>query len=212
MTPTATQARFTPATMPSRTPALAWPSASEYRQRIEEEIAPRLRSKGATDIEIAREVVAEAAKRQKSDAKLREAHKDLEAFFVGMLLTEMKKSVKKTSGLTDGGRGEEIFEKMMTEQQSKAIANRGDGLGIATMLDQAHLRRMINIRPGTEGWSNGIPALQQAEAAKRAWEASNSTELDGMTPMAADPTDEARMAAVRSEARAAYARVAGTTK
>jgi len=194
---------FTPATMPSRTPALAWPTVSEYRQRIEEEIAPRLRSKGATDAEVAQEVVREAAKRRESDGKLREAHRDLEAFFVGMVLSEMKKSVRKDSGLTDGGRGEEIFDKMLTEQQAKAIAGRGDGLGIATMLDQAHLRKMFSFVPdqsagGQMAINAGAPAGDEGLAPSYLMADASTTD--------SDPASAMRLAVARNDAQAAYAK------
>jgi flagellar protein FlgJ len=145
-----TQSIRMPAGAPNPTPRLAWPTDEALAARVREEIGDRLRAKGATPKEIDDMVAERVTKEKEKHTKLRAAHKDFEAFFVGMLLTEMKKTVKKNE-MFDGGRGEEIFEKRLTDEQAKLLVSRGDGFGIARMMDQGYLRSLGATRDNTTG-------------------------------------------------------------
>ena len=68
----------------------------------------------------------------KQDAKLKAACQDMEALFLNMLLSEMRKSVPK-SGLTDGGSQEEIIRSLLDTEMTKNMAHAG-GTGLAEML------------------------------------------------------------------------------
>lgn len=68
----------------------------------------------------------------KKDAKLKAACQDMEALFLNMLLSEMRKSVPK-SGLTDGGSQEEIIRSLLDTELTKNMAHAG-GTGLAEML------------------------------------------------------------------------------
>ena len=66
------------------------------------------------------------------DAKLRAACRDLEAVFLNLLMTQMRKTVPKSS-LVGGGNQEEIFRSMLDSETTKNMARAG-GMGLADML------------------------------------------------------------------------------
>lgn len=83
--------------------------------------------------EAARSAPAQSAgEAARQDAKLRAACKDMEAVFLNMLLTEMRKTVPK-SGLADGGSQEEIIRSLLDGEMAKNMAESG-GTGLADML------------------------------------------------------------------------------
>lgn len=169
-----------PAGAPNPMPRLAWPTDDALAARARQEIGDRLRAQGATDAEIEREVTARVDKEKAKHARLREAHRDFEAFFVGMLITEMKKTVKKND-MFDGGRGEEIFEKRLTDEQAKLLVSRGDGFGIARMMDQGYLRSLGSLRDNATGeWR--IPSDDTIPLAVSEQRINDSTQYGRISP------------------------------
>lgn len=73
-----------------------------------------------------------AAKAAAEDAKLRAACTELEAVFLNILLTQMRKTVPK-GGLTGGGNQEEIFRSLLDSETTKNMARAG-GVGLADTL------------------------------------------------------------------------------
>lgn len=71
----------------------------------------------------------QAGDRAGPEATARQAAKDFEALFIAQMLTSMKIGIDPDS-VMGGGKGEEAFQSMMTEQYGKAIAEMG-GIGIA---------------------------------------------------------------------------------
>ncbi len=72
------------------------------------------------------------ARDEKQDAKLKAACVEMEALFLNMLLTEMRKTVPK-GGLTGGGSQEEIVRSLLDSEMTKNMAQAG-GAGLADML------------------------------------------------------------------------------
>jgi flagellar protein FlgJ len=73
------------------------------------------------------------------DSRLKAVCNDMEALFINHMLSEMRKTVTK-SGLTDGGRAEEIYTSLMDAELAKNLAHRG-ALGLSSMLsEQLNLR------------------------------------------------------------------------
>ncbi len=68
------------------------------------------------------------------DPKLKTACAEMESLFLHHMLSEMRKTVTK-SGLTDGGRAEEIYTSLMDVELAKQMAASG-GLGLAQMLQE----------------------------------------------------------------------------
>jgi Rod binding domain-containing protein len=64
--------------------------------------------------------------------KLYEAASGLEAFVVSILLRAMRKTIKKT--LFSGGRGEEIFQKMLDDKLAELVSRKEGGLGIGKLI------------------------------------------------------------------------------
>jgi len=64
--------------------------------------------------------------------KAREAAKDFEAYFVSMMLREMRKTVPK-SGLLDSGISEEIYRDMFDQAVAQQLASSGS-IGLAKLL------------------------------------------------------------------------------
>lgn len=135
------EAILMPAGYTNRLPGAHWPKEDAIRRRAEAEIGADALLRNATPEQIADAVEDRVTEIKSKNDKLQKANRDFEALFVGMLLTEMKKSVKKND-MFDGGRGEEVFDKMLTTEQAKRMANVGEGFGIAKMLDQAYLRSL----------------------------------------------------------------------
>jgi Rod binding domain-containing protein len=66
--------------------------------------------------------------------ELKAACQEMESLFIHHMLTEMRKTVTK-SGLTDGGRSEEIYTSLMDAEVAKQMAASG-GLGLAKVLEE----------------------------------------------------------------------------
>lgn len=175
-----TDARM-PAGAPNPMPRLQWPTDEVLAARARQEIAPQMRANGRTEEQIELEVSRKVEDEKKKHEKLRGAHKDFEAFFVGMLLTEMKKTVKKNE-MFDGGRGEEIFEKRLTDEQAKMMVSRGDGFGIARMMDQAYLRSLGSSKDNATGeWR--VPSEDVMQLAKPEERVFDSKEYGRISPL-----------------------------
>ena len=76
----------------------------------------------------------ENGSRQVGLKKLKESSRDMEAFFIKMLFSEMKKNVFRTSFLK-GGFAEEIFDDFLIDEYSKR-ASKTDTLGIGKQIYQ----------------------------------------------------------------------------
>ena len=63
----------------------------------------------------------------------------MEALFINHMLSEMRKTVTQ-SGLTDGGRAEEVYTSLMDAELAKDLAQRG-ALGLSDMLRDQLERR-----------------------------------------------------------------------
>lgn len=74
---------------------------------------------------------AQNAQDSKDDAKLKSTCKDMEAMFLNMMMTEMRKTVQK-SKLVDTSK-EEIMTSMLDTEVTKNMASAG-GMGLADML------------------------------------------------------------------------------
>lgn len=78
--------------------------------------------------------------------KIDEAAQDFEASFLTEMLRPMFEEVNKPNELFGGGKGEEIFSGMMTEEYGKKIAERG-GVGLAQFVRD----EMIRIQEAANG-------------------------------------------------------------
>jgi flagellar protein FlgJ len=83
------------------------------------------------------------ASRSKSDAELRKAAQEFEAYFVQQLMTQMRKAIP--SGGLLHSRGEDMFRDLMDEQVGKDIA-KGHGFGLADSL-----YRQLSLEQGHNG-------------------------------------------------------------
>lgn len=90
-----------------------------------------VQTKSASDLTKEFSSAAAKAKASKDDAKLKATCKDMEAMFLNMMLTEMRKTVDK-SKLVDTSK-EEIMTSMLDGEMSKNMASAG-GMGLADML------------------------------------------------------------------------------
>jgi flagellar protein FlgJ len=73
------------------------------------------------------------------DSRINGVCNDMEALFINHMLSEMRKTVTK-SGLTDGGRAEEVYTSLMDAELAKDLAHRG-ALGLSSMLREQLGRR-----------------------------------------------------------------------
>ena len=73
------------------------------------------------------------------DSRLKAVCNDMEALFINHMLSEMRKTVTK-SGLTDGGRAEEVYTSLMDAELAKDLAHRG-ALGLSSMVREQLDRR-----------------------------------------------------------------------
>ncbi len=73
----------------------------------------------------------------RADAKLDAAAHDFEAMFISEMLKPMVESVE-IDDMFGGGKGEEVFRSMMTEEYGKLLAKSG-GIGLASPVKQALL-------------------------------------------------------------------------
>ena len=80
----------------------------------------------------------------KADPKLQEATREWEAFFVGYLLKQMRKTAGNEGGLFAPSEGEKMFRDMLDDETARSLSKTG-GLGLADMLNQelgsAHARQ-----------------------------------------------------------------------
>ena len=93
---------------------------------------------------------------------------DFESLFFGMLLKQMRQSVKK-SEVFHGGRGEEIFQSLLDQEIAKKSAH-SQPLGIARILYERyadHVRASEQMSssnfPGSAGASRNHPAPERVE-------------------------------------------------
>lgn len=75
---------------------------------------------------------AEASKNPQDDKKLRDTCKEMEAVFLNILMSEMRKTVPKSS-LTENSSGEEIMKSMLDSELTKNMSQAG-GIGLADMM------------------------------------------------------------------------------
>jgi len=69
------------------------------------------------------------------DPKLREATREWEAFFVGYLLKQMRKTAGEGGGLFTPSEGEKMFRDMLDDETARSLS-KTDGLGLADMLNR----------------------------------------------------------------------------
>lgn len=79
------------------------------------------------------EQLLEKAQLNKDEEKLKEACREMEAYFIQQLFKTMKTSTQLGEGIIAKGQHEEIFEDMLIEEQSKESTKAG-GIGLADML------------------------------------------------------------------------------
>jgi peptidoglycan hydrolase FlgJ len=79
------------------------------------------------------------------DSRFKSVCNDMEALFINHMLSEMRKTVTK-SGLTDGGRAEEVYTSLMDAELAKDLAHRG-ALGLSSMVRE-QLERSGTASPG----------------------------------------------------------------
>ena len=75
----------------------------------------------------------EGMKEREDDEALKQVCEDFESIFLSIMFKEMQKTVPE-SGFVEKSTGTKIFEDMYTEEISKEIANKDNGIGIAKML------------------------------------------------------------------------------
>ena len=79
----------------------------------------------------------------RNDPKLQEATREWEAFFVGYLLKQMRKTAGDGDGLFALSEGEKMFRDMLDDETAQSLSKRG-GLGLADMMNRelgaAHAR------------------------------------------------------------------------
>lgn len=75
----------------------------------------------------------EGMKEREDDEALKQVCEDFESIFLSIMFKEMQKTIPE-SGFVEKSTGTKIFEDMCTEEISKEIANKDNGIGIAKML------------------------------------------------------------------------------
>ena len=94
---------------------------------------------------------AQPAAESPDEIRLQKACSEFESVFIAYLLKEMRATVDK-SGLTGGGRSEELYESIMDAEIARNLSAAG-GLGLARMLyDQ------LAARSGGQNAGSGEPA------------------------------------------------------
>lgn len=79
---------------------------------------------------------ADAAAKEKEEARLKKACQEFEGFLLGQMITQIFQSVNKDkSGLFGHGREEEMYMGMFYEQMGSLLAKQG-GIGLANQLYQ----------------------------------------------------------------------------
>jgi len=97
-------------------------------------------------VDVANSLTTSTAKNQTSsdDAKLKATCKDMEAVFLNMMMTEMRKTIDK-SKLVDSSK-EDIMTSMLDTEMTKNMASAG-GMGLADMLyRQLHMAASATVK------------------------------------------------------------------
>jgi flagellar protein FlgJ len=87
---------------------------------------------------ITADAATELKKKSSSADKNNQAAKKVAREFESLMVNEMIKSMRATTGkdpLTSGGRGEEIYQSMLDQEYAQAIANQGT-VGLARYIEQ----------------------------------------------------------------------------
>lgn len=92
-----------------------------------------LRANQGQEAEQSFEQLLEKAQLEKDDETLKEACREMEAYFIQYLFKTMKSSTQLGDGIIPKGEHEEIFEDMLIEEQSKEATKAG-GIGLSDML------------------------------------------------------------------------------
>lgn len=87
-----------------------------------------------TKVEHFKDKLAEAAK-QKDDEGLREAAREFESYFIGMMLKQMRRTVVE-SELTVKSEARKQFETMLDDEYAKSMAS-GEGIGLGAVIFDA---------------------------------------------------------------------------
>ena len=83
-------------------------------------------------------------KNTKDDRELMSACREFEAYFIQMMLREMRKTIDTSNSLIPKSNAEKIFEDMLDEEYANIAAKQGDGMGLAqTMYNQMKRQRGI---------------------------------------------------------------------
>ncbi len=109
----------------------------------------------------------ENAKKTGDDEKLKEASQSFEAYFINLMLKEMRKTVV-DSGYIEKSNARETFEGMHDEELSNTLAKNG-GFGLADMIYKQ---------------LSGIPAPEKSVQEK---EQEATKQVEGVDPTEADP-------------------------
>jgi Rod binding domain-containing protein len=125
-----------------RAPRMQWPTEEQLRARLTADLATDAKGRKIEGEELTKLVDERVSKELGRNKALKCAYRDMEAFFVGMLMQEMKKNSLVSENEFEGGRGEEIFDKMLTQERAKAMTARGNGFGIADKMEQGYLRNL----------------------------------------------------------------------
>ncbi len=80
----------------------------------------------------------EAAAESKDDSQLREVAREFEAYFLGIMLKQMRKTVI-DGGLIEKSEARKHFESMLDDEYAKNISS-GEGIGIASAIYEAMKR------------------------------------------------------------------------
>ncbi|MCC5816512.1 MAG: rod-binding protein [Leptospira sp.] len=104
-------------------------NVTSFDDYLMQEVSPSIQGKvSSAEITVSRDIKSEIAQ-DPYRKKLYDASVEFESMFVKLMLKEMKNSVSKNK-MIHGGYAEEIFEDMLTDEQSKEIS-KNDSIGIA---------------------------------------------------------------------------------
>lgn len=77
----------------------------------------------------------ESAAKRKDEEGLREAAREFESYFIGVMLKQMRKSVI-DGGLIEKSEARKQFESMLDDEYAKEMS-KGDGIGLGTAIFEA---------------------------------------------------------------------------
>ncbi len=90
------------------------------------------------------------SRKQREDAKLKDALQQFEQVFVKQIFQEMRKSIHKSNFMgSGGGQDQEMFEGMMDDERAKSFTQSG-GIGLADLMYQ-QLKRQNEGKDGAPG-------------------------------------------------------------